>query len=123
MRFLLEGMDEKLGRVGNVAFCVQIFVQIQDAVVSTSEYLGGNEVLYDCTSLSHKCQNEFSQLEKIGYGKVPVPWGLYSSNDTFVLQVSDPDEFSSWSFGQKKPTFTWRCLWSFELVASQTKAY
>lgn len=33
---------------------------------------------------------------------------------------SELEEFSSWSFGQKKPTFTWRCLWSFELVASQT---
>lgn len=76
MGFLLEGMDEKLGRVGNVTFCIQLFGLIQGtAVVSTSEYLVGNEVLYACTSLSHKCQNEFSQLARTGYGKVLVPLG------------------------------------------------
>lgn len=74
MGFLLEGMDEKLGRISNVTFCVQLFGLIQDNV-STSEYLVENEVLYACTSLSHKCQKEFSQLARTGYGKVLVPLG------------------------------------------------
>lgn len=82
MGFLLEGMDEKLGWVGNMTFCVQLFGLIQHTIVistivtSTSEYLVENEILYACTSLSHKCQNEFSQLARTGYENVLVALGL-----------------------------------------------
>lgn len=96
-----------------MTFCVQLFGLIQCTIVSTivtstSEYLVENEILYACTSLSHKCQNEFSKLARTSYENLLVPLGLQSSNDAFELQVSETDEFSSWSFGQKKPTFTWR---------------